>query len=105
MEALRWAEMVFGIFGGLLMPFVALIDTSSGNFTGLVTALVLTIVTFAVCATTPSKPGYSALAYVAIFVILLAVGSVAVVAGLLLLVAALLGGLAAFFMRRSARVT
>lgn len=101
MESLRWAAVVFGIFGGLLMPLVALIDTSSGNFAGLITALALTVVTFAVCATTPGRPGYSALAYVAIFVILLGVGSVAVVAGLFLLIAALLAGVAAFFMRRS----
>lgn len=100
MESLRWAAVVFGVFGGLLMPFVALIDTSSGNFVGLGTALVLTLVTFAVCATTPGRPGYSALAYVVIFVILLGVGSVAVTAGLFLLVAALLAGVAAFFMRR-----
>ncbi|CAN5569759.1 hypothetical protein BH24ACT21_BH24ACT21_14040 [soil metagenome] len=97
--------MVFGIFGGLLMPITAAVDFGSGNFGAGVFALVMTIVTFAVCATTPGRPGYSAIAYVVIFVAVAVAGSVALVAGMLLLVAALLGGIAAFFMRRSARVT
>lgn len=102
MESLRWAAVVFGVFGGILTPLLALFDMfGAGNFGGGGVALALTIVIFAVCATTPSRPGYSALVFVAIFVVLLAFGSVATVAGLLLLIAALLGGVAALAMRRS----
>lgn len=98
--------MVFGIFGGLLTPIFGIVDFAVGNFNGGLAALGLTIVIFAICATTPSKPGYSALAFVVVAVVMVVFSSVSTLAGLLLLIAAFLGGVAALAMRRrTSRVT
>jgi hypothetical protein len=102
MQELRWPGMVFGLFGGLAALLWGALDLAFNNLWGGVTVLAASLVIFAVSAMTPSLPGWSALAFVVVVFFLLVAGSFATLfAGVLVLVACVLNGLAAWAKRRA----
>jgi hypothetical protein len=79
-----------------------ILDIIIGNLAGGITALVALIILCAVAAMTPSLPGWSAGLFVVVaFVFLLMNSTAAAFAGPLLLIAAVLGALAAYSKKRA----
>lgn len=108
MEGLRWPAMVFGLFGAAASFVCGFADMIASNLTGGLIAFAGSVVLCALSAMTPSLPGWSAGLFVAVAFVFLLVNSIAAVfSGPLLLIAAILGGLASWGRKRAsaARVT